>query len=240
MYRTLIINPGSTSTRLAVFEDETERYAVTLAHGKETLDALGHVLAELPLRRQAVLDALAAAGLRDVAYDAVVGRGGMLRPVPSGTYAINALMLADAADMRSREHAANLGAIVADELARRYGVPAYVVDPVSVDEFEPLSRVAGLPGIERRSLSHALNLKATARRAAAALGRPYERTNLVVAHMGGGSRSVRIVRAAWLTSTRPWTAPARFHRSAPEACRWGTSCAWPSWASTAMPRCSPW
>ena len=98
-----------------------------------------------------VLDALAAAGLRDVAYDAVVGRGGMLRPVPSGTYAINALMLADAADMRSREHAANLGAIVADELARRYGVPAYVVDPVSVDEFEPLSRVAGLPGIERRS-----------------------------------------------------------------------------------------
>ncbi len=186
MYRTLIINPGSTSTRLAVFEDEAERYGATLAHAKEALDALGHVLAELPLRRQAVLDALAAAGLRDVAYDAVVGRGGMLRPVPSGTYAINALMLADAADMHSREHAANLGAIVADELARRYGVAAYVVDPVSVDEFEPLSRVAGLPGIERRSLSHALNLKATARRAAAALGRPYERTNLVLAHMGGG------------------------------------------------------
>ena len=186
MHRILVINPGSTSTRIAVYEDEEERYGVLLEHPKEELDALGRVRAQLPLRRQAIAEGLAGAGLLDVLYDAVVGRGGMLRPVASGTYAISPAMLADAADMRSREHAANLGSLIADEFSRRYGVPAYVVDPVSVDEFEPLSRVAGLPGIERRSLSHALNLKAAARRAAAALGRPYPALNLVVAHMGGG------------------------------------------------------
>ncbi len=186
MYRLLVMNPGSTTTRLAVFEDEEERYGTLLEHSKEQLDALGGILAELPLRRAAIEVALADAGLLDVLYDAVVARGGMLRPVASGTYAINATLLADSADMRSREHAANLGAPLAEGFARRYQVPAFVVDPVSVDEFEPLARVSGLPGIERRSLSHALNLKAAARRAAGNLGRPYAETDLIVVHMGGG------------------------------------------------------
>jgi len=186
MYRLLVMNPGSTTTRLAVYEDEEERYGVLLEHPKDALDALGGVLAQLPARYSAIEEALADAGLLDVLYDAVVGRGGMFRPVPSGTYAVNAAMLEDAADMRSREHAANLGAPLAARFARRYGVPAYVVDPVSVDEFEPLARISGLPTIERRSLSHALNLKAAARLAAGVLKRPYTDLNLVVAHLGGG------------------------------------------------------
>ena len=106
--------------------------------------------------------------------------------MPSGTYIVNERMLADSWALEKREHAANLGAVLAHEIARRAGVPAFVVDPVSVDEFNPLARISGLPGIERQSLSHALSLKAAARRAAQHLGRPYPDINLVVAHLGGG------------------------------------------------------
>lgn len=186
MHRILVINPGSTSTKVAVFEDERERFAATLEHDSAVRAGHRRVADELPMRRQAVLDALREAGLIDADYAAVVGRGGMLRSVPSGTYAINRRMLCDALDMAEREHAANLGAIIADDMARAKGARAFVVDPISVDEFDPLARISGLPEIERRSLSHALNLKVAARRAARRLGRTYGELNLVVAHLGGG------------------------------------------------------
>ncbi len=116
-----------------------------------------------------------------------MSRGGLLRPIPSGTYRVNEKMVSELRRRdKEREHASNLGALLASEIAARAGVPAYIVDPVCVDEFEDLARVSGLPEIERRSLSHALNLKATARRAAQDLGLSYVELNLVVVHLGGG------------------------------------------------------
>ncbi len=183
--RILVINPGSTSTKVAVYEDETPLLSKTLIHTPEELRRCRRIAEQYDLRRTAVLACLSEAGLGPEDLDAVVGRGGMLRSVPSGTYLVNERMLTDAWDMVEREHAANLGAPLAREIAPA-GIPAYIVDPISVDEFEPLARIAGLPDFERRSLSHALNLKASARQAAGLLGKDYAAINLVVAHMGGG------------------------------------------------------
>jgi len=185
LLRILVINPGSTSTKVAVFENETPRLMRTLVHTPEELGRSRRIAEQYDLRRAAVLACLAEAELAPQDLDAVVGRGGMLRSVPSGTYLVNERMLHDAWDMVEREHAANLGAPLARDIAPE-GVPAFIVDPISVDEFDAVARVAGLPGFERRSLSHALNLKATARQAAALLAREYASINLVVTHMGGG------------------------------------------------------
>ena len=182
----LAINPGSTSTKIAVFDGRLPVFAETITHPAAELAAYGRIAEQYGLRRDAVLASLAGRGAQVSDLVAVVGRGGMLRPVPSGTFRVNQKMLDELAAPGPREHASNLGALVAHEIASRAGVPAFVVDPVCVDEFEPLARISGLPEIERRSLSHALNLKATARRAAADLGRPYESLDLIVVHMGGG------------------------------------------------------
>jgi butyrate kinase len=125
-------------------------------------------------------------GVRLDSLDAVVGRGGILRPIPSGTYLVSEKMLDELRHPKEREHASNLGAIIADEIAQRAGVPAFIVDPVCVDEFDEIARISGLSEIERRSLSHALNLKVAARRVARELGKRYDEVNLVVAHLGGG------------------------------------------------------
>lgn len=120
------------------------------------------------------------------ALDAVVGRGGVLRPIPSGTFVVNQKMLDKLRAPGEREHASNLGAILAHEIVSVAGILAFIIDPVCVDEFDPLARIAGLPEIERRSLSHALNLKAAARWAAKEMGKQYSAINLVVVHLGGG------------------------------------------------------
>ena len=138
-----------------------------------------------PLRRDAVMCTLTEAGVAISDLACVVGRGGMLRPLRSGTYLVNDHMLHDAR-YAPREHAATLGSIIAHEIASQAGIPAYVVDPVTVDEFDPIARVSGLPCIERRSESHALNIKAAARRAARSLGTTYPAINLIVAHLGSG------------------------------------------------------
>ena len=182
----LAINPGSTSTKVAVFDGHEPLFVDEIPHAAADLAAYAHIAEQYPLRRDAVLASLAAHGVSTSGLTAVVGRGGMLRPVPSGTFRVNQKMLDELAAPGPREHASNLGAIVAHEIASRAGIPAFIVDPVCVDEFEPIARISGLPEIERRSLSHALNLKATARRAARDLGRPYESLDLIVVHMGGG------------------------------------------------------
>jgi len=186
MYRVLTINPGSTSTKVAVYDDESPLFVETVRHSSAELAAYPRILDQYAFRRDAVLGLLADHGVALDSLDAVVGRGGILRPIESGTYLVNERMLAELRTPKEREHASNLGAIIADEIARRAGVPAFIVDPVCVDEFEPIARISGLPEIERRSLSHALNLKMVARRAAKELGRAYSEVNLVVVHMGGG------------------------------------------------------
>jgi butyrate kinase len=182
----LAINPGSTSTKVAVYDGHEPVFVEVIAHSVADLAPYALIADQYPLRRDAVLASLAAHGVETASLSAVVGRGGMLRPVPSGTFLVSQRMLDELRAPGPREHASNLGAIVAQEIAVRAGIPAYIVDPVCVDELEPLARISGLPEIERRSLSHALNLKATARRAAADLGRSYESLDLIIVHMGGG------------------------------------------------------
>jgi butyrate kinase len=187
MHRLLVINPGSTSTKVAVYEDEQLVSAETLRHSSQEIGAFEHILDQYDFRLQTVLGFLKHGEIPLASLSAVVGRGGLLRPIPSGTYRVNEKMLADLRQRnREREHASNLGALLAYDIAGRAGVPAFIVDPVCVDEFDEIARVSGLPEIERKSLSHALNLKAVARRAARDLNRPYRELNLVVVHLGGG------------------------------------------------------
>jgi len=186
MHRVLAINPGSTSTKIAVYEGETPRFEEVIRHEAGELAQYPRIADQYAFRRDAVLGALAAHRIAVDVLDGVVGRGGVLRPIASGTYLVNEAMLNYLRSPMEREHASNLGALIAHEIATTAGAPAYIVDPVCVDEFDDIARIAGLPEIERKSLSHALNLKATARRAARDLGQSYEDLNLVVVHLGGG------------------------------------------------------
>ena len=187
MHRMLVINPGSTSTKVAVFEDEQPLFVETLRHSSQELAAFPHILDQYAFRLQSIQELLLSRGIPTSSLAAVVARGGLLRPIPSGTYLVNKKMV-DELRCRDaeRQHASGLGAPLADEIASPVGIPAFIVDPVCVDEFDDLARVSGLPEIQRRSLSHALNLKAVARRAAKDLARPYTELNLVITHMGGG------------------------------------------------------
>ncbi len=194
MHRVLTINPGSTSTKVALYEDEHPLFVETIPHSAEEVAAFPRIADQYAFRRDAVLSLLDEREVGLDSLEAVVGRGGILRPIPSSTYRVNERMLNELRPEpdeglrrpKEREHASNLGALIADEIARRAGIPAFIVDPVCVDEFDEIARISGLPEIERRSLSHALNLKAAARRAARELGKRYDEVNLVVAHLGGG------------------------------------------------------
>lgn len=190
MARILVINPGSTSTKVAVYEfsgePETLLFVQTLHHPAEVIAGYPHIADQYGFRRDAVLQLLRERGIALNSLNAVVGRGGVLRPIPSGTYRVGEIMLQEMRHPAGREHASNLGCIIANEIAGQVGIPSFIVDPVSVDEFEPLARISGLPEIERRSLSHALNLKAICRRAAQDLGKRYEELNLIGVHLGGG------------------------------------------------------
>ncbi|MGC8763089.1 MAG: butyrate kinase [Acidobacteriota bacterium] len=179
-FRVLVINPGSTGTKLALFTDEGPEAEETVQEGASG----GALLDQLPGRIEGVFRFLRKRG--DSPLHAVVGRGGLIRPVPSGTLIVNEAMLEDARKGYQGEHVSNLGCLIAHAVAERYGVPAYVVDPVAVDEMLPLARYTGLPQIRRQALSHALNLHAAARKACERLGKKLKESRLVVAHLGGG------------------------------------------------------
>jgi len=182
----LVINPGSTSTKIAVFLGADAEYTETLRHSAEELGRFAGTIGQLDFRRQLVLDAVRKAGVDLKKIKAVVGRGGLLRPIPGGTYIVNDRMLADLRAEERGTHASNLGGLIAQQIATEIGVNAYIVDPVCVDEMEPLARVSGMPENPRESLFHALNQKAIARRAAADLGKADYELNLIIAHLGGG------------------------------------------------------
>jgi butyrate kinase len=186
MIRLLTINPGSTSTKIAIFEGVKPVFAQVLRHSNQDLAKYKKVADQYLFRRQTVLAALEEASLPVAQLSAVVGRGGLLKPIPGGTYLVNQQMLEDLRAGQNGEHASNLGGLLAYDIAQLAGLPAYIVDPVVVDELQPEARLTGLPQISRKSIFHALNQKAIARRAAAELGKPYEQLNLIVAHLGGG------------------------------------------------------
>ncbi|MBM4432346.1 MAG: butyrate kinase, partial [Chloroflexi bacterium] len=186
VWRILVLNPGSTSTKVGVFENDQPLCVETIVHTHTEIARFPGIPDQYAFRRDAVLSFLQKQGISPSSLDAVVGRGGILRPLESGTYTVNERMLNELRHpVKQRDHVTNLGALIAEEVARPTGIPAFIVDPVCVDEFEPLARISGLPGIERRSLAHMLSLKSAARRAAQELGRAYSELKLVVAHLGG-------------------------------------------------------
>lgn len=185
-YRVLVINPGSTSTKIGVYDDELERFSENLAHPVEELAPYPRIIDQEEFRLAIILETLRARGIESSTLSGVVGRGGLLRPIPSGTYRVSERMLEDLISGVQGEHASNLGGILAHGIAQPLGIPAFIVDPVVVDEFEPLARVSGMPDLCRHSIFHALNHKSVARIAARELGKDYETVNLVVTHLGGG------------------------------------------------------
>jgi butyrate kinase len=186
MERILAINPGATSTKMAVFDGDKAVLKKSVEHAGQDLKHFARVFDQYQYRLDLILKALAEADIPLDSLDAVVGRGGLMKPLTGGTYSINQLMVDDLKKAEQGEHAANLGAVLAFNLAAQLAVPAFIVDPVSVDEMEPVARISGLPDLERVSMVHTLNMKAVARKVAGDLGRRYEELNLIVAHLGTG------------------------------------------------------
>lgn len=184
--KSLIINPGSTSTKIGVFEDETLLFEETLRHSTEEIAQYASIVDQKDFRKQIILDLLKEKDFDIRSLQVIVGRGGMLKPIPGGTYAVSDDLLHDLKIGKQGQHASNLGGILAREIGDEIGVPSYIVDPVVVDELMPIARYSGVPELPRTSVFHALNQKAVAKRYAKEKGVPYESLNLIVVHMGGG------------------------------------------------------
>lgn len=186
--KVLAINPGSTSTKIAVYEDDKEVFIKTLRHTSEELKGFEKITDEFSFRKDIIIKEVKEAGIDLHELNAIIGRGGLVKPIPSGIYEVNDKMKADLIESPLGEHASNLGGLIADDIAKELGgeVKAYIVDPVVVDELQDVARIAGHPLFERRSIFHALNQKAIGRTHAAKEGKKYEEMNLIIAHLGGG------------------------------------------------------
>lgn len=183
----LAINPGSTSTKFALFEEENLIFEKTLRHSADDLTGFTKITDQFHFRKNLIMKELADRHTNFTGIAAVVGRGGLVKPIESGIYEVNKKMKDDLRDGILGEHASNLGGLIADDIASSLpGSKAYIVDPVVVDELEPIARISGHPAIERISIFHALNQKAVARTYAVSVNRKYEDMNLIVVHMGGG------------------------------------------------------
>lgn len=185
--RQLIINPGSTSTKIAVYQNEESIFETTLRHSNEELSKYQKVADQFEFRKNIIIDALKENNITLESLDAVVGRGGLLKPIEGGTYAVNDKLVEDLKTNTKGEHASNLGGLLARSIGDEVKIPSFIVDPVVVDELDEVARISGHPNFERISIWHALNQKAVARRAAVEkFGKKYEDMNFVVAHLGGG------------------------------------------------------
>jgi len=185
-YKLLIINPGSTSTKIGVYEGEKEILEETLRHSAEEILKYDTIFDQLDFRKKVILKVLKEKGIDINELDAVVGRGGMLKPIEGGTYEVNEAMVEDLKIGVQGPHASNLGGILSNEIAKEIGKRAFIVDPVVVDEMEDVARLSGVPELPRKSKFHALNQKAVAKRYAKEHNTSYEDVNLIVVHMGGG------------------------------------------------------
>ena len=184
--RSLIINPGSTSTKIGVFEDTSLLFDETLRHTTEEIAQYDKIVDQIDFRKDVILNFLKEKDVDIKSFDVIVGRGGLLKPIPSGTYAVTDKLVEDLKNAVGGEHASNLGGILAKEIADQIGVPSYIVDPVVVDELSDVARLSGVPELPRVSIFHALNQKAVAKRYAKEIGKRYDLLNLIVVHMGGG------------------------------------------------------
>ena len=185
-YKLLIINPGSTSTKIGVYEDEREILEETLRHSSDEIGKYPTIVDQLDFRKDVILKVLEEKNFDIKTLNTVVGRGGMLKPIPGGTYEVTDALVADLKKGVQGQHASNLGGILAKEIGNELNVPSFIVDPVVVDELEEVARISGVPELPRKSKFHALNQKAVAKRFGKESGKGYENLNLIVTHMGGG------------------------------------------------------
>ncbi|MBE3035902.1 MAG: butyrate kinase [Candidatus Atribacteria bacterium] len=185
-YKILVINPGSTSTKVALFSNEQLLFENKIEHSSKELSNFNKIIDQYHFRQDIILSFLKEKGINLSTLNAVVGRGGLLKPIASGTYRINEKMLEDLRRGVMGEHASNLGGLLAYGIAENLSIPSYIVDPVVIDEMKPVARISGMPEIPRISILHALNQKAVARKAALDLGKKYEKLNFIIAHLGGG------------------------------------------------------
>ena len=186
MYKIIAINPGSTSTKLAYYEDETCIFNTDIRHNIEELKQFATIWDQFDYRLDAILRTLEARGVDPASLSAVVGRGGHTPPIPGGVYRVNEVMLEMSRTGKYGYHPCDLGPILAGALSDRYGMPAMIVDPPTTDEFSEIAKVTGLPGVRRRSAFHALNHRAVAKQYARDIGRNYPELQLIGVHMGGG------------------------------------------------------
>jgi butyrate kinase len=182
----LIINPGSTSTKLAIYDGTKLLKEETIYHSNEELKSFSSINDQIQFRQNLIKKFIQKNKFDLQDFNVVVARGGLLRPIPGGVYTINQPMLADLKSAKYGSHASNLGAMIAYELALPYKLPAFIVDPVVTDELSDMARISGSKLFPRRSVFHALNQKAVARKYANSINRKYESLNLIVCHLGGG------------------------------------------------------
>ncbi|WP_026834526.1 butyrate kinase [Eubacterium xylanophilum] len=185
-YNILVINPGSTSTKVGVYEDEQKIFEETLRHSTEEIAKYDNIIDQKDFRKKVIIDMLKNKNYDVNAFDIIVGRGGLLKPIPGGTYAVSDELIEDLKIGKQGQHASNLGGILAKEIGDEVDAAAYIVDPVVVDELEPVARYSGMPELPRRSIFHALNQKAVAKRYAKEIGKNYNEISLIVIHLGGG------------------------------------------------------
>lgn len=186
MEKLLILNPGSTSTKIAVFEDETPLFTEAVVHTPQELAPFQHVADQYDFRRELVVRTLEKHGVALESLSAVVSRGGLLTPIEAGAYEVNDDMVWQLKNRPQNEHASNVGAMIARSLSLRYGIPAYIYDGITVDELLPINKITGLPILRRKGMGHNLNTRAAALRYARETGRDYKDVTVIVAHMGGG------------------------------------------------------
>ncbi len=185
--RVLAINPGSTSTKIAVYQNTTALFLKNIRHSNEGLKKFENIADQYEFRKNLIIDELQKEDIEIESIRAIVGRGGMLKPIESGVYEVNEAMIRDLTVSPVREHASNLGGLIAHDIAKSLpNTKAYIADPVVVDELSPLARVSGHPAFRRKSIFHALNQKAVARSYAKSILKQYEELNLIVVHLGGG------------------------------------------------------
>ena len=185
-YLILAINPGSTSTKIGLFKGESEIFTKSISHDSKILSNFDKITDQYEFRKDIILRALQEAKIQITSLNAVVGRGGLIDPIPSGTYSVSEKMLEDLKTGKNGDHASNLGGILAHAIATQANCKSFIVDPVVVDELDDIARLSGNPHITRKSIFHALNHKAVARLVAKKLGKNYSDLNLIIAHLGGG------------------------------------------------------
>ena len=186
MEKLLILNPGSTSTKIAVFEDETPLFTQSIVHSPEELAPYDHVADQYEFRKALVVRTLKDHGVALDSLSGIVSRGGLLTPIEAGAYEVNDDMVWQLKNRPQNEHASNVGAMIARALSVEYGIPAFIYDGITVDELLPINKITGVPMLRRKGMGHNLNTRAAAMRYAREDGRDYKDITVIVAHLGGG------------------------------------------------------